>query len=91
MPGMDPAGKQALEHVEFAEAEFAVLKQEQVLRELVRTGVPTVEATALLRQLRRFWNACTLRGKWKCSGTPRPAPGREVKARIGPPDPLVKR
>ena len=48
---MDPAVAEALEHIEFAEAELAILKQEQVLRELVRTEEPTAEAIVLLREL----------------------------------------
>jgi hypothetical protein len=49
---MDTVVERAREELQGAEAELAVLKQEQVLRDLVRSGEPTVEATARLRQLR---------------------------------------
>jgi hypothetical protein len=37
---MDPEIKHALDQIELGEAELAVLKQEQVLRELLSTGLP---------------------------------------------------
>ena len=49
---MDHAARQALHQLELAEAELAVLKQEQVQRELLRMGEPTAVGTALLRELR---------------------------------------
>ena len=49
---MDRAAQQALEQLELAEAELAVIKQEQALRELLRLGEPTAEGTALLSKLR---------------------------------------
>jgi len=49
---MDPETKHALDQIELGEAELAVLKQEQVLRELLSTGVPTADATARLAALR---------------------------------------
>lgn len=49
---MDVATRQAEEQLELADAELAVLKQEQVLRELLRTREPTAEGTALLKELR---------------------------------------
>jgi hypothetical protein len=49
---MDIVVERAREELQFAEAELAVLKQEQMLRELLRCGEPTVEATARLRQFR---------------------------------------
>jgi hypothetical protein len=49
---MDLVIQGAREELQFAEAELAVLKQEQVLRELLRCGQPTAEATARLRQFR---------------------------------------
>jgi hypothetical protein len=49
---MDLVIEGAREELQFAEAELAVLKQEQVLRELLRCGQPTAEATARLRQFR---------------------------------------
>jgi len=50
---MDPETKHALEQIELGEAELAVLKQEQVLRELLSTGLPTADATERLAALRR--------------------------------------
>jgi hypothetical protein len=50
---MDPEIKHALDQIELGEAELAVLKQEQVLRELLSTGLPTTEATARLAALRQ--------------------------------------
>jgi hypothetical protein len=50
---MDPEIKQALDQIELAEAELAVLKQEQVLRELLSTALPTADATARLATLRK--------------------------------------
>ena len=49
---MDPETKHALDQIELGEAELAVLKQEQVLRELLSTGLPTADATARLAALR---------------------------------------
>ena len=49
---MDLVVEGAREELQFAEAELAVLKQEQVLRELLRCGEPTAEATARLQQFR---------------------------------------
>ena len=49
---MDIVAERAREELQFAEAELAVLKQDQVLRELLRCGEPTIEATARLRQFR---------------------------------------
>ena len=49
---MDTVVERVREELQFAEAELAVLKQEQVFRELLRCGEPTVEATARLRQFR---------------------------------------
>jgi hypothetical protein len=49
---MDPAGERALEQVEIAEAELALLMQEPVLRDLLNTAEPTMEATARLQKLR---------------------------------------
>jgi hypothetical protein len=49
---MDLVIQRAREELQFAEAELAVLKQEQVLRELLRCGEPTAEATARLREFR---------------------------------------
>ena len=49
---MDLVLEGAREELQFAEAELAVLKQEQLLRELLRCGQPTAEATARLRQFR---------------------------------------
>ena len=49
---MDIVAERAREELQFAEAELAVLKQEQVLRELLRCGEPTIEATVRLRQFR---------------------------------------
>jgi hypothetical protein len=43
---MDIVFERALEELQLAEAELAVLKQEQVLRELLRCGQPTAEASA---------------------------------------------
>jgi hypothetical protein len=53
MGRMDPAAKHALDQIELGEAELAVLKQEQVLRELLSTGLPTADATARLAALRK--------------------------------------
>jgi hypothetical protein len=50
---MDLVVEGAREELKFAEAELAVLKQEQVLRELLRCGEPTAEATARLCQFRQ--------------------------------------
>jgi hypothetical protein len=50
---MDPEIKHALDQIELGEAELAVLKQEQVLRELLSTGLPTADATARLAALRK--------------------------------------
>jgi hypothetical protein len=49
---MDPIVREALDQVELAEAEVAVIRQEQVLRELLSSGEPTAAATALLQKLR---------------------------------------
>jgi hypothetical protein len=49
---MDTVVERAREELQAAEAELAVLKQEQVIRDLLRRRKPTVEATARLRQLR---------------------------------------
>ena len=48
---MDPIVSRALEHVDLGEAELAVMKQEQVIRELLSTGRSTAEAIALLQEL----------------------------------------
>jgi hypothetical protein len=50
---MDIAAKRALEQIDLAEAELAVLKQEQVLREVLRKREPTAEATTVLQELRQ--------------------------------------
>ena len=50
---MDTSGKEALAQIDIAEAELAVLKQEGVLRHLLSTGEPTVEAVAQLARLRK--------------------------------------
>lgn len=50
---MDPETKHALDQIELGKAELAVLKQEQVLRELLSTGLPTADATARLASLRK--------------------------------------
>jgi hypothetical protein len=49
---MDPLGERALKQVDLAEAELALLKQEQLLRDLLTTDEPTAEATARLKKLR---------------------------------------
>ena len=49
---MDIAGKRALGLVEEAEAELAVLKKEQVLRDVLNTAEPSGEATIRLREVR---------------------------------------
>jgi len=43
----------ARERLSLAEGELAITHQEEVLHELMRTGEPTEEATALLEELRR--------------------------------------
>ena len=48
---MDPETKHALDQIELGEAELAVLKQEQVLRELLSTGLPTAHAAVRLAAL----------------------------------------
>ena len=50
---MDKAGKDALQQVEIAEAELAILRQEDVLRHLLTTGEPTKEAVAQLARFRK--------------------------------------
>ena len=50
---MDKTGKDALEQVDIAEAELAVLKQEGLLRHILSTGEPTAEAVAQLARLRK--------------------------------------
>ncbi len=52
-PTIDGRTKQASEHLRVGEAEFALLKQERVLAELLSTGEPTVEGAAHLAELRR--------------------------------------
>jgi hypothetical protein len=49
---MNPLGERALEQVDLAEAELALLKHEQLLRDLLTTEEPTAEATARLQKLR---------------------------------------
>ena len=49
---MDRLGKRALEQVELADAEFALLREEQVLRDLLATNELTVEAAARIQRLR---------------------------------------
>ena len=58
---MDPVLEGAREELQFAEAELAVLKQEQVLRELLRCGQSTAEATARLRQFREAVERLSIR------------------------------
>jgi hypothetical protein len=50
---IDVLTKQASEHLRVAEAELALLKQEQVLAELLDTRGSTVEGVAHLAELRR--------------------------------------
>jgi hypothetical protein len=50
---MDPEIRQALDQIELATAELAVLKQEQLLRELIRARMPIAAATARLAMLEK--------------------------------------
>ena len=49
---MTPTEQAALNQVELAEAELAVLKQELVLQHLIDTSEPTEEARVMLQRLR---------------------------------------
>jgi hypothetical protein len=58
---MDTFVERAWVELQFAEAELAVLKQEQVVRELLRCDQPTAEATARLREFREAVERLSLR------------------------------
>lgn len=60
---MDIAAQQAGDQLDLADAELAVLKQEHVVRELLRLGQPTAEGTELLRELREHVERVTAETK----------------------------
>jgi hypothetical protein len=67
---MSPNEQAALDQLQLAEAELAVLKQELVLQHLLDTREPTDEARALLARLREAVARLTTPGPVRLIGQP---------------------